>query len=175
MKKIKSIEKQILFIENQRFRQIWVRVFIIIPLAIALYALFYNTIPGNHSANYQIPESTVILFIILFGIALPVLFYIAELRVRITSDGIYVKFFPFQLSWLFFPLSDIRNFEKIQYRPLRDYGGWGIRYGLHGKAYNVYGNMGIRFTFSNGKKLLIGSQKPDEFESVLQKIMKNKH
>lgn len=175
MKKIKSIQKQILFSENQKFRQIWVRVLIIITFTITLITLFYGTMPGRHSDNSQIPELIIILLIILFGISLPVLFYIAELRVRITNDGIYVKFFPFHLSWLFYPLSDVRNFEKIQYRPLREYGGWGIRYGLHGKAYNVSGNMGIRLTFLNGRKLLIGSQKSDEFGSVLHGICNYNH
>jgi hypothetical protein len=171
MKKIKYIEKQVLFIENQRFRQIWIRIgFVLMPVATLLYALLYTTNSVNQFGNSKLPGSVVILLGIIFGIALPLLFYVAELRVRITSDGVLVKFFPFQLSWEFYSYSEIKTFEKVQYHPLREYGGWGIRYGLHGKAYNVSGNMGIRLTFLNGKKLLIGSQKSGEFESVLQKI-----
>jgi hypothetical protein len=174
MKKTNTIEKQILFSENQRFRQVWIRVIILLPIVI-LFVLVYKTVSGFQSVNSPMPDSLVILLALLFGIALPLLFFIAELRVRITEDGIYVKFFPFHLSWLFYPLSDIRNFERVQYHPIREYGGWGIRYGLHGKAYNVSGNKGIRLTFCNGKKLLIGSQKSDEFESVLQKITSKKY
>jgi hypothetical protein len=39
-----------------------------------------------------------------------------------------------------------------------EYGGWGIKYGKMGKAYNVSGNRGVQLEFTDGKRLLIGSQ-----------------
>ena len=53
------------------------------------------------------------------------------------------------------------------YNPIRDYGGWGIRWGTKGKAYNVSGNRGLYLEFSDGKQLLIGLQKPEEFVEAL--------
>jgi hypothetical protein len=53
------------------------------------------------------------------------------------------------------------------YRPIRDYGGWGIRYGRNGKAYNVSGNRGVMLEFSHGQKLLIGSQKPGDLANAI--------
>jgi TATA-box binding protein (TBP) (component of TFIID and TFIIIB) len=49
-----------------------------------------------------------------------------------------------------------------------EYGGWGIRCGWHGKkVYNISGNRGVQLVFKNGKRLLIGSQKPDDFANAL--------
>jgi hypothetical protein len=53
------------------------------------------------------------------------------------------------------------------YRPIRDYGGWGIRYGRGGKAYNVSGNRGVMLELSDGQKLLIGSQRPEELANAI--------
>ena len=53
-----------------------------------------------------------------------------------------------------------------------EYGGWGLRYGFFGKgrALNVSGNTGLQIEFNNGKRLLIGTNKPRELKEVLTKL-----
>ena len=51
-----------------------------------------------------------------------------------------------------------------------DYGGWGIKYGLKGLAYNISGNFGIQLELKSGSKILIGTQKPDEVKKLLDEI-----
>ena len=59
-----------------------------------------------------------------------------------------------------------------EYKPLREYGGWGIRCSLkRGKAYNVSGNKGVQLVFKNGKQLLIGSQKAEALEEAIRSII----
>ena len=53
------------------------------------------------------------------------------------------------------------------YRPVRDYGGWGIRWGRDGKAYIIVGNEGLQLLLGDGEKILIGSQRPQELEAAL--------
>ena len=60
--------------------------------------------------------------------------------------------------------------EVRQYKPLSEYGGWGLRYGSSGKAYNVSGNIGIQLHFKDGSTLLIGTNKKEEVEVVLKQI-----
>ena len=170
MQKVNAIEKPIVFAENQRFRQIWLWVVIMIPVFTSLYTLIYQTILGNDFGNHPMPDPLVILFAILFGFALPFFFYLMELRTRVTSDGIYIRFYPIHKKWLFLSLNELMKFEKTEYRPILEYGGWGIRMGKHGKAYNISGNMGIRFSLSSDKGLLVGTQKADEFENALENI-----
>jgi len=62
---------------------------------------------------------------------------------EVRDDGVYFRFFPLHLSFHRIGLEEIVRFEVQTYRPIRDYGGWGIRYGWKGKAYNVSGNRGV--------------------------------
>jgi len=42
-----------------------------------------------------------------------------------------------------------------------------------GKAYNVSGNRGVQLEFTDGKCLLIGSQKPEQLDSAITQYLKN--
>jgi hypothetical protein len=55
---------------------------------------------------------------------------------------------------------------------MREYGGWGVKYGWAGKAYNISGNRGVQLKLSNGKGLLIGSQRPEELAQAIQAGMR---
>jgi hypothetical protein len=170
MKKVKEIEKTIFFAENQKFRQLWFWFVIATVIGLALYAIISQIILRRKSGNSPMQNPVLILTVLLFGLSIPLFFFFTELRTRVTEDGLYVKLFPLHNKWLFFSPLDIKNFTKTKYHPIPEYGGWGIRYGKNKKAYNVSGNMGILLTLSDGKSLLIGTQKPDEFESAMQKM-----
>jgi hypothetical protein len=68
----------------------------------------------------------------------------------------------------------IEKYEVITYDPILDYGGWGIKYNRHGKAYNVSGNKGLQLYLKNGKRILIGTQKESELTNFLTLINKLK-
>lgn len=59
-----------------------------------------------------------------------------------------------------------------QYNPITEYGGWGLRLGLlgKGKAFNVSGNKGLQLVYDNGKRFLLGTQRPEEVERVLKQL-----
>ncbi|MHC4187375.1 MAG: hypothetical protein ACYSRQ_04200 [Planctomycetota bacterium] len=67
---------------------------------------------------------------------------------------------------------DLKECYIRTYRPIKEYGGWGIRYGFgeSGKAYNVKGNQGLQLVFENGKRLLIGTQKPKRLLEAVNSI-----
>jgi hypothetical protein len=65
------------------------------------------------------------------------------------------------------PLSDIRQAEAIAYRPVVEYGGWGIRGFGKKRALNTRGNRGVLLTKADGATMLIGSQKPRELLEAL--------
>tara|TARA_B100001750_G_scaffold203907_1_gene179983 strand:+ start:4611 stop:4832 length:222 start_codon:yes stop_codon:yes gene_type:complete len=65
------------------------------------------------------------------------------------------------------PFETIKKAAPVTYRPIRDYGGWGIRYGSKGKAYNVSGNQGVLLEFTKSKPILIGSQKPQDLSTAI--------
>ena len=52
--------------------------------------------------------------------------------------------------------------EVVTYRPIADYGFWGIRAGRDGeRALIARGNRGVRLELTDGTRLLIGSQRPE--------------
>ena len=160
--------------ETQRFRQLWIWILVILPTIITMLSLgwtIYN-IPSNNSI--------LILITLLVGIFLSsiiFLIYIACLTTKVTTDGVYIKFRPFHHKWIQFPFENIQGATSFKYNPIRDYGGYGIRYGFKGKAYNVSGTMGVLIKFFEGKPLLIGSQKHLELSSVINNHLSkvNKH
>jgi hypothetical protein len=55
-----------------------------------------------------------------------------------------------------------------KYSPLREFGGWGIRFAPGKKrAYSVSGNKGVELELSDGMHVLIGSQRPEELTQMI--------
>ena len=112
-----------------------------------------------------------VILAIIFGIGLPLFMFTTNLTTEVHSDGLYIRFFPFHLSFRRIAIEEIGGFEVCTYNPIKDYGGWGIRYGRKGKAYNVSRNRGVQLELLNRKHLLIGSQKPEELAEALNLVM----
>ncbi|ADI73176.1 conserved hypothetical protein [Methanohalobium evestigatum Z-7303] len=154
----------LLFQETQSFRNTWM-FFIILGIAVfAWYNAIQQFVYVVEIGSNPVSDLGLVILLIVFGVILPVLFYINKLETRVYEDGIYVRYFPFHLLYRKYSFGDIKNFKLITYSALKDYGGWGIRYKFKDrtKAYNVSGNSGVLLEFKNGNKLLIGSQRPDE-------------
>ena len=65
----------------------------------------------------------------------------------------------------------IASIEVVQYHPIRDYGGWGLRFRPDGeRAYNARGDRGVRIRLRDGSRLLIGSQRPEELARALDAV-----
>jgi hypothetical protein len=66
-------------------------------------------------------------------------------------------------------LADIRSAIEVRYDPAAEYGGYGIRSGAKRLAYIASGNRGVQVELSDGRKLLIGSERPGELaRSIIQ-------
>ena len=150
--------------ETQRFRQLWIWVIITVPTVVTISSLTWSIY--NTPAKTSILILTALIFGIFFSLII-YLIYIACLDTKVTADGVYIKFRPFHRKWIQFSFESIQEAESCKYNPIRDYGGWGIRYGFKGKAYNVSGNKGVLIKFSEGNPLLIGSQKYLELSAVI--------
>ncbi|MCW8805297.1 MAG: DUF6141 family protein [Ignavibacteriaceae bacterium] len=161
---------QIFFKEEQRFRQWWVLVIVLASSALPWIGLFYQVILGHKFGNKPAPDYLMIIIWLAFGIGFPLLFLSFKLITEVREDGIYIKFFPFHRKFKFFSFDEIESFKEREYRPIYEYGGWGIRYGRKGMAYNVYGNKGIQLTMKNKKNILVGSQKTYEFYKAIRKL-----
>ena len=112
------------------------------------------------------PPDRAILAISSFAIA-SIFTLVFSLRMHTTvSDGsLKVRFWPF--SRLTVPIADVKQSEIIQYDPLSDFGGWGVRPGLGGIIYSVRGRSAVKIVRNGGSLIYIGTGKPEE---LLQSI-----
>jgi hypothetical protein len=162
------------FHEEQQFRQPWVWLLLLaitlwltIMFAHGLYTQLYLEQPWGDRpmSNTGLVVSATISLFITAGLAL--LFYKLKLVTVVGTDGIHVRFFPLTSRKISF--ADITSCKARTYRPIREYGGWGIRYSRKGKAYNVSGDRGVQLEFREGRPLLIGSQRAEELADVINK------
>ena len=117
----------------------------------------------NEDSIWSITIPIFLLAIIILG------FLVLRLHTRIDSTGIYAKFDPLNLANKKFSWDEIKSCYVRKYSPLTEYGGWGIRGFPKAKAYNVSGNMGIQLVTKAGKKFLIGTNKPEQAQKVIDR------
>ena len=161
------------FSEIQRFRQWWIWLIIILSTAVFIFSIFHE-FRSNSSGTFN--ESTAGAIIGLAGLVIAItLILIIKLETMIQPDGIFYRFYPIHKKFRKIAWSDLQYTYIRKYNPFLEYGGWGIRFiGLFGKgkALNISGNTGLQLVFTNGKRLLIGTRKPDEIEKILKDFKK---
>ncbi|MHC4192731.1 MAG: DUF6141 family protein [Planctomycetota bacterium] len=161
------------FYEQQRFSS-WLCLTLVCSLVAAVVILVSVVAVAQHPV-----DAGDIVSIIVGGIAATAivpLFLLAKLETEVHSDRLRVRLFPFHIRHREIAAEDLSECYPRTYKPIREYGGWGIRCGFRrgvGRAYNMKGNQGVQLVFKDGKRLLIGSQKPDELAQVIKSTMKN--
>jgi hypothetical protein len=160
---VEDSPKKFHYYEIQQFRQVWIWAILLIVLIALIAPIFLGVIGILLS---------VILVSFSFGFIL--LFWRMKLITSIKKDGININFTPF--TNFIIPFNKIKEYHIRQYRPIIEYGGWGIRVKLkglrYGKAYTVSGTTGLQISLYNGKEILVGTQNPDALLQSLNKKMK---
>lgn len=96
----------------------------------------------------------------------------ARLETRIDHEGIHYRFLPFIPSWRKRLWPEIDSVSVRKYKPILEYGGWGIRISILGKgwALNVSGNKGLQLKKKRGGSLLIGTSRPEELHAFIRQL-----
>ena len=153
--------------EKQRFRHWWLSALILIAPAMLLWLIFQTIVLDQSANNEFVGNIWIIVICLIFGAGMPAFIYMTTLSTEVRNDGVYVRFNTLHINWVVFEFNDIQKAEALTYRPIMEYGGWGIRFGKNGKAYNVSGNKGVLLTLSKGKTILIGSQNHEELSLAI--------
>jgi hypothetical protein len=163
-----------LFREEQRFGQLWiwalVGLMLIGTLVLFGQGAYQQLVLGEPWGDNPMSDRGLLITAIATAaitIGVFVLLLGAKLIVEVREDGLFVRFRPFHLRPRQIPLAQVVGHRALKYRPIREYGGWGLRYGSGGRAYNVSGDRGVRIDFADGKHLLLGSRRPDELAAAI--------
>lgn len=156
--------------EVQKFRQWWVWLLVLFVAGIAWYGAVQQIVLKKPFGNNPAPDPVMIMIWVIFGVLFPIFFYSLKLVTDIRNDGLCVRFFPLQFHSYKISYEEIKTYEIRTYSALKEYGGYGIRHGKNGKAYNISGNKGVQFELLDGKRLLVGTQKPEELIQALDTV-----
>jgi hypothetical protein len=161
------------FIEIQRFTQRWLWFLLILTMLVLVGIFGYGAVKqlvlGEPWGDRPLSDIALVLVsstVILFSGGMIYLFYTLRLITEVRPEGLYIRFYPLHSKTI--PYQRITSCQTRSYKPLSEYGGWGIKYGPSGWAYNVMGNRGVQVVLASGKRILIGSQRAEELERAIK-------
>jgi hypothetical protein len=144
------------FHEEQAFRQRHARIALATPPAAILFITLRQMVWHRPWAHPPTSDGD-----LLFLSVLLVLVYVRLVTVRLVTD-LRATEIAVRLRGLWrqrrIPLNQVRAAKVVEYDPLRDFGGYGFRYGSRGPAYIASGNRGVELELRDNRKVLIGSQ-----------------
>lgn len=146
--------------------QWWLWVLVIGVTLLIWYAFFQQIIMDHPFGQNPASNPLLIIFWLIFGISFPLFIYLLQLRVTVTAEEIVIHFYPIIKRTI--SKEQIKEIEVVSYRPIMEYGGWGIRGYKDNRAYTAAGKRGVRITLNDGNKILIGSQTPEKLEETLK-------
>ena len=155
-------EPAALFHEDQRFTQIWIWAAVVVAAVASWFAVAAVAFGSDDEGAGWV----VVPVAVLVGIGLPLLFVLTRLTVEVRADRVEIRYRPFTTRII--PLDSVVSAAAVTYKPVREYGGWGIKGWSRRKiAYNVRGNRGALLTLVDGRTVLIGSQRPDDLAAAV--------
>jgi hypothetical protein len=92
------------------------------------------------------------------------------LTVRVEASRLVVHLGAVPLVRRFVPYDEILGVESVVYRPIAEFGGWGVRGFGKRKAWTARGDRAVKLTLSSGRELLIGSDNPQRLEERIRSV-----
>lgn len=159
------------FKEEQKFRQPWVWVIILVSAGAWIYSVITSFIKDNSEGLSD--DALIVLAMGIIPLVLIYMFFSIKLLTSVDQDGIHYRFTILQRNFKTINPEDIAHYKIRKYNAITEYGGYGIRLGRgkRGSAYNVGGNKGMQFEFKSGKKFLLGTHMPDGFKRAVDKLV----
>jgi hypothetical protein len=150
----------VLFRETQSFRLGYAKIALAMPPA-ALAVISCRQVFWNHPWGNPPTTNGNLLFLT----ALTLLVYVRLITVRLVTElrteqlSVAMKGFWRRIR---IPISGIRTATAVEYDPITEYRGYGVRMGPRGQAYIASGSQAVQVELRDGRKLLIGSRQPKE-------------
>jgi hypothetical protein len=137
----------------------------------ALAIIFGAATVVNLGIERGTPNTLTEIFLAGAGLCLAAsVFFSFRLVTQIRADGIYVRYAPLQPSFARFAFTDISRVHLRRFDAIAEYGGWGVRLGPSGRGYVVPAQWGIQLELTDGGRVLIATNHPEEVTAVLHKL-----
>lgn len=143
----------------------WVLILIwgacLVGMASMVYGAYTRAVLGRPFGSDSGPTWLLVAGPALF-LLIPILITLlgSRLDVEVWQDRLVVAFGPVGLIRRSIDYGEILAIEAVTYRPIRDFGGWGIRFRPGRTAWTVRGNKAVRLRLDSGKDFYLGSRFP---------------
>ncbi len=161
---------QPIFREVQRLRHGFLWITVVVLAVLSWQMILERRLTHWPSDFSQATKISLICAWIFFGIVMPLFMVFCRIITEIRSDGIYVRCIPFERRYLHIPFTDFKRYEIRTCHLLYEFGGFDSQEGFSGQAYNFGGDVGIQFNMLDGRQIMIGTHRSDEFVKVLHSI-----
>lgn len=138
----------------------------------SVYAACQQPAPGEIVGGDSLSQLASVLVgggVLLFFVAMTSIFMRLDVEVR--SDHIFISFGPVHLVRRRIRYADIESVCAVTYRPMREFGGWGIRWRGRKTAWTIRGNQAVAITLRSGKKVYVGSRFPQRLAGRIEVAM----
>ncbi|RDV81709.1 DUF6141 family protein [Ammonifex thiophilus] len=141
-------------------------------LLLFLAAVFWIMMLQFFVLSHDPPEYVTPVLWLVFGVIFPLVLGTAYLETVVQEGALYFRYFPYHLSYRCIPFSRLAKSRVRIFDPFGELGRWGIWWwGADGVAYTVTGNQGVELFLTDGKVVLLGSQRPEELQQVLEQAL----
>ncbi|HEX5172168.1 MAG TPA: hypothetical protein VFW11_23490 [Cyclobacteriaceae bacterium] len=161
------------FEESQKFTQWWLWMLLLAGLVlfigIASAGVYIQIIKGTPFGNNPMSDTGVIIFFVIsivFGLAMIFIMKSFHLETKVDRLGISYRFLPLIRKWHTVYRQDISEWSVVKECVFH----YGIHYGLNSKTLNINGDTRLLLILASGKKLYLGTQKPEELSQAMQKL-----
>lgn len=136
---------------------------ILVLVVLVAGAVFIAPLIFSWHANRLYPG---MFWVVVAPLAIALLVTSLRLKTSLDDAQVTVRIWPFSAARLKYV--DIRKVEEVEYSPIADFGGWGIRYGLGGKIYSMRGSHAVKLSLSSGAIVYLGTQEPRKLSAEIR-------
>ncbi len=107
----------------------------------------------------------------ILGIGVAIRYIFGGLTALVQETRLFIYMGSIPLVKKSVPFADIVSMESVRYRPIAEFGGWGIRGMGKKKAWTARGNQAVVLTLPNDRLLYVGSDSPGQLEEHIRRAM----
>lgn len=157
--------REVVYEEVQRWPG-WVVLVILAALAASAVAVL-NAPPEHRALAWALGLAPMLAFTLVVALLFD------RLRIQVTRSAVVASFGTFGWIWKRIPLDDIQEMEPVHYRPIRDFGGWGIRFSWTDpsrRAWTIRGDRALRLRLTDGTDFHLGCAHPRRLMERIQTV-----
>lgn len=163
------------FQEDQKNENWWFRMGLALTWLITVIPVSISAYQELLRNNQNTEQLYVAIFTTLFITGMMLFVSSFRLQTRIDTLGVHVRLYPKMRKWRFIPKEMIVKYEVKEFRPFREFGGWGAKksWRRRSQSYTISGKTGIRLFLNDGKEVLIGTRQKQSALYAFRKLMEN--